>query len=515
MSTKMLSESGAAERLSHGHMRRMGHLENYFALLQRQELYANFIIGCRLSRGLTPGELAGALRAVVLANPILAHTMVPPEGVTDLKKWYTSQEYLGKPRPEHDYMAVLERLRLEDVVLNEQEEYRNLVEKAEVQFSLDGGEITPALSELLSAITIPAYDPERPNWRLLCLGGGGSGKSNTLVFISNHCCADAMTGINLFTDIARAVNKNSGPNDQEKEDKLILDYSQDQANLPPLPRPITERVDYVPSLLTFIWLLITTLFNGFVNFKTETPLTCHVSREEPQECFQQFVRLSPEELAEVRTRVREQGCTMTAMLQAALCITLRDHGVFQGRPLQQQSFDVTVPNDTRRLLAPELAEEQYRYGANVGGLHYSYLIGSFQREKFWDLARYYTGVLRNGDYLVGLGSLMMDMVTGSQNIDAMIADSYLNKRRGGIILSNVGVIAEAESNNPQALRIEDLLFAQNLGVLNFSYAVNVVTTPAGGMALCMSAVQGSVRDRSDLDAIAAELKQLVLSQAQA
>ena len=509
--TMKLNEDEIATRIEHGHMRRMGHLENYFALLQRQELYANFIIGCKLNRGISYAELAAALRVVVLANPIMVHTIVPPEGVTDIKGYYTSKEYLSKPRPEHDYMAVLDKVDLSDVVINEQSEYRNIIEKAEVQFRMDDCVVTPALSELLSQICIPAYSPDKPNWRLLCLRNGDDDRFDTIIFISNHCCADAMTGINLFRDIAKAINAGVEPS----EDLVVVDYSRDQSKMGKIPAPINERVNYVPSLLVFIWLLITTLFNGILNFKTGTPETCHITASEPQEGFQEFVRFTPKEVDEIRMRVREQGCTITSMLQAALLVTMQDHGVFANRKLLEQSFDVTVPNDARKMLPEELSQDQYRYGANVGGLHYSYLISSFQRKKFWDLARYYTGVLKNGDYMVGLGSLMMDMITSSQNIDAMIADSYLNKRRGGIILSNVGVIDTDDSGKDDsacALQIEDLLFAQNLGVLNFSYAVNIVTTRSGGMALCMSAVAGSVRDRSDFSRIASELKQLVLDE---
>lgn len=255
--TMKLNEDEIATRIEHGHMRRMGHLENYFALLQRQELYANFIIGCKLNRGISYAELAAALRVVVLANPIMVHTIVPPEGVTDIKGYYTSKEYLSKPRPEHDYMAVLDKVDLSDVVINEQSEYRNIIEKAEVQFRMDDCVVTPALSELLSQICIPAYSPDKPNWRLLCLRNGDDDRFDTIIFISNHCCADAMTGINLFRDIAKAINAGVEPS----EDLVVVDYSRDQSKMGKIPAPINERVNYVPSLLVFIWLLITTLFN--------------------------------------------------------------------------------------------------------------------------------------------------------------------------------------------------------------------------------------------------------------
>lgn len=500
-------------KIVNGHKRHLGHLENYFALLQRQELYGNFSIGCKLNKGITYAELAKGLRSVAIENPLMIHTMVPETEhgkLDELKKYYRSKEYLDTAFPKHDYMEVLDSLRIEDVVVNEQSDvYGELLNEIKEQFVKDHGKISETLCDLVSRIRIPAYLPDRPNWRLLCLSREGKeDKFDTLLFISNHCCADAMTGINLFKDIVDTINSDT-VNDIKDDALDIWNYERDHSIAKKLPKPITERVNYVPSILTFIWLIITTIVNGIFNYKSPCAETERVTTANPQKCYQLIVKFTPSEVTQIKQRINEQKCTMTAMLQTALCVTLKNHGIFDNRKMNEITFDITVPNNTRKSIPDELATEQYKYGANVGGLHYSYLISSFNESKFWSLSRYYDSVLKTADYLVGLGSLMLDFVVQNKNIDAMIADSYLNKKRGGIILSNVGFINTTTTQEGD-IEIEDLLFMQNLGVLNFTYGVNIVTTSTGGMNICMSAVEGAVRSQQEFVSLGNELHDMIM-----
>lgn len=509
VSTKELSEDAIQAKIEKGHMRRLGHLENYFALLQRQELYANFTIGCKLNHTIGYDDLTVALRDIFMKNPILAQTMVPKTSL-DYKVYYTSKEYLEKPCPEHDFMTIIEKLHVSDIVINEQEEFKDILDDINKQFKKDGYKITSELTQLISSICIPIYRPDRPNWRLLCLSKQGNlhKEFDNIVFISNHICADALTGINLFQDIVRFVNDNKVNAIHHVDHELIYDYSKDKYQFKNLPLPITDRVNYVPTIWSFILLMITMIFNNIFNYKSPAPLTVNINKDKPQNCYQETINFTPEEVEKIRIRVKEQNCTMTAFLQAVLFVTLKNHGIFDNRKYNEYSFDISIPNNTRKLIPDELADEQYKYGSNVGGLHYSYLIASFNESNFWSLARYYSGVLKNADYFIGLGSIMMDMVTQNKNIDSMIADSYLNKQRGGIILSNVGVIDTTEKKQDK-LKIEDILFMQNLGVLNFSYSVNVCTTTECGMNICMSVVEGALKDRADFIEYCHELKAFI------
>ena len=498
-------------KIVNGHKRHLGHLENYFALLQRQELYGNFSIGCKLNIGITYADLAKGLRSVAIENPLMIHTMVPEttHGTLDeLKTYYKSDEYLDKPFPKHDYMEVLDSLNINDVVINEQtEEYGELLNKIKDQFAKDDGKISETVCDLASRIRIASYSPDKPNWRILCLSReGNEDKFDTLLFISNHCCADAMTGINLFKDIVDTINTETSNDNDTLE---IWNYERDSTIAKKLPKPITERVNYAPSILSFIWLIITTIVNGIFNYKSPCKETERVTAANPQNCYQSIVKFTPLEVSQIKQRINEQKCTMTAMLQTALCVTLKNHGIFDNRKMNEITFDVTVPNNTRKSIPDELAAEQYKYGANVGGLHYSYLISSFDESKFWSLSRYYNGVLKTADYLVGLGSLMLDFVVQNKNIDSMIADSYLNKKRGGIILSNVGFINTTTKEGQ--VEIEDLLFMQNLGVLNFTYGVNIVTTSTGGMNICMSAVEGAVKSQDEFMSLGNELHTMIMN----
>lgn len=500
-------------KIANGHKRHLGHLENYFALLQRQELYGNFSIGCKLNKGISYVELAKGLRLVAIENPLMIHTMVPEAThgtMEELKKYYRSEVYLKTPFPKHDYMEVLDSLNINDVVINEQSEvYGELLNEIKEQFVKDNGKISETVCDLASKIRIPAYLPDKPNWRILCLSRE-SNKDNfdTLLFISNHCCADAMTGINLFKDIVDTINADTS-GDNGNDTLEIWNYERDCTIAKKLPKPITERINYVPNILSFIWLIITTVVNGIFNYKSPCKETERVTATNPQKCYQSIVKFTPSEVTQIKQRINEQKCTMTAMLQTALCVSLKNHGIFNNRKMNEITFDVTVPNNTRKSIPDELATEQYKYGANVGGLHYSYLISSFDESKFWSLSKYYNSVLRTADYLVGLGSLMLDFVVQNKNIDSMIADSYLNKKRGGIILSNVGFINTTTQESQ--IEIEDLLFMQNLGVLNFTYGVNIVTTSTGGMNICMSAVEGAVKSQEDFMSLGDELHSLIMN----
>ena len=48
------------ELIDRGHARRMGHLENYFALTNRQKLYTNFSMYCEINEACSKDQLVYA-----------------------------------------------------------------------------------------------------------------------------------------------------------------------------------------------------------------------------------------------------------------------------------------------------------------------------------------------------------------------------------------------------------------------------------------------------------------------
>ena len=63
--------------LERGHSRRMGHLENYFAIMQRQKLYTNFNMYGELNKEVTREQLAVAIRQILLRHPIMMQAIIP------------------------------------------------------------------------------------------------------------------------------------------------------------------------------------------------------------------------------------------------------------------------------------------------------------------------------------------------------------------------------------------------------------------------------------------------------
>ena len=136
---------------------------------------------------------------------------------------------------------------------------------------------------------------------------------------------------------------------------------------------------------------------------------------------------------------------------------------------------MALPSSTRRFLPKdEELRDTYKYGSNVGGSHYTYLISSFDvpegdTNKFWRLVEYYHDCFLksydNGDHLIGLGTLQLDFIVQNKNVDDMISTSYLDHQRGGAIISNTGFVRQ-DTTKPYYAR--DLIFSQSAGCLLYT-----------------------------------------------
>lgn len=499
------------EILERGHARRMGHLENYFALLQRQDLYGNFATYCEYESYVDVKQLVPILRDIFFQNPILVHTIIP-KNYPNHEEFYLSEEYLKKPYPEHDYIKIISRLDLNDIIINEQKEYKEYVDSILQRFRDDGCVVTSSLTEMISKIRIPICQPNRPNWRLLILfDSKGASSFKHVVYISNHCCSDAMSGVNLFKDINNGLSMLRDENTTDNEDLLqIYDYDKDYTRFKKLAVPITERIDYRPNWISMGKFMVNNMIINYMSYKFKGSETERIS-EDQRENFHYNMKIGRDELSQLKSELRKHNSSMTGFLQACFFIILNESKVFDDRKWNEMGVDISIPNDHRRSLPKELVEEQYKYGSNVAGSHYSFLISSIKRDQLWELSKYYTDVIQNADYNVGLGTLMLDFVYKNQNVDKIIADSYLGKQRGGILLSNIGLHTDGKENEDKPINggIKDLMFVQNVGTLNFSLVFNVCSTKKSGMNICISGIEGTIGDRSKFNATFKKLEEFI------
>ena len=505
--------------IERGHMRRMGHLENYFALVERQELYSNFSVHCTLNHPLDYSYLRDILREIILQNSILAHAMVH-RGYPDPKAYYQGSDFLATPYTEYDYIRVIDRLKLGDVVLDLG---TGIGARIFESYKAADYKVTKTVSELIAGICISIYDVDTPNWRLICLPKNieeeSSGRFSRMIYISNHCCSDGVSGVNLFRDIVQILNRMSPnglqgsdtkTNTKVDRDSTIYDYASDWQSMSKLPLPITDRINYIPSAFKLAVGMIDALVRSVTDYKSPAQPITRITNEKPQTCFHETLRFTPHEVTRMRRKIREENCTVTAFLQTCLFVSLQQHQVFANRKWRELTFDMTIPSDTRKFLPEELATEQYKYGSNVGGQHYSFMIRKFDDKNFWDLCRQYMDTLRNGDQFIGFGLLFHDMVRKNQNVDKIIVDSYLGQRRGGVMLSNLGVYNQVvEDGKEMAWQIEDMEFLQNVSGIVFSYSVGVCTTETSGMNIALSVIEGALKDRDDFESWCGELDLLM------
>ncbi|CAI4485592.1 ADM_collapsed_G0021600.mRNA.1.CDS.1 [Saccharomyces cerevisiae] len=59
------------ELIDRGHARRMGHLENYFAVLSRQKMYSNFTVYAELNKGVNKRQLMLVLKLLLQNTQLL------------------------------------------------------------------------------------------------------------------------------------------------------------------------------------------------------------------------------------------------------------------------------------------------------------------------------------------------------------------------------------------------------------------------------------------------------------
>ncbi|SCU80151.1 LAFA_0B07778g1_1 [Lachancea sp. 'fantastica'] len=492
------------EMQERGHARELGHLENYFTACQRQDLYTNFSMFCELSDSFTRKELACAIRAVCLDNPILVHTVLPRNDKNHSLEYYSSDEHLSKPITSHEYMRLLQKVEISDILMNEQPEYASISKEILNLYETQGHKYTSEIFDIGSTIRITYGDPSKPNWRILCFPGTSEDSFSKLLLFSNHCSSDASSAANFFKDLSSHLNN---PPVHSAPDGVIFDYTADYNIVSKLPIPIDERVNYKPPLTYLPRLMGTGLVRKYLSYHSNGAVVSRVTKPDAgNRVHSHILNFTPAEVQHMRDKIKahDSKCTMTPFLQTCWLVSMYQYGKIFSGSLREWFIDMVVPMHTSQLLPndPEV-KSMYRYGSNIGGSRYNLLISSLNvgddKNAFWSLVKYYSGVFHNAkennDYLYPLGALMLDMVRGKTNVDKLVADDLLGLPREGVVLSNIGFVKQ----NPKVerFRISDLYFAQTLGSLRHSFTLSSCTTSTGGMNLVMCGALGTVEHKQD------------------
>ncbi|CAR21516.1 alcohol O-acetyltransferase [Lachancea thermotolerans CBS 6340] len=504
-----------------GHARRLGNLENYFALGQRQDLYSNFGMFCELDRACSENELAEALRGMCLEYPLLLHTVLEKKEAQDVN-FYQTSEYLSKPWPQHDYIRVLQRVRFADVLLNDQEEYAEIVNAALKEFASNGGQYSSEVFELINKVRIPYCHNSRPNWRIMCFPEEGNAQSREwrkILLLSNHCSSDGMSSANFFHDLQDHLN-NLPPSLPQAD--VIFDYSQDHETLGKLPAPIETQISYVGPKSYFAQLVGNQVLREYFGYKSPTPPIPRVNEPGGNDFYSYFLKITPSEVAAVKKKLKNKldpSCTLTPFFQACWFAALYKSGIVFSKSFSQQLSNIMVAMNTAQLLPEDKQlKKQYRYGANVGGSHYNYQISSFnvadKPEAFWKLVRYYQDVFvdakRKKHFLYPLGALMIDSIYKTKNIDLAVTNSILGKSRLGTMLSNVGYFPQKARATVGGFHIQDLIFAQTTGSFRFTFDINLCATDIGGLNITACVAEGALPTREDWKKLCELFKTIIL-----
>ncbi|CEP62766.1 alcohol O-acetyltransferase LALA0_S06e03312g [Lachancea lanzarotensis] len=517
-----MTQDSASQKLdtlcSLGHARKMGHIENYFALAQRQDLYSNFGLFCEMNKTFSTEQLSSALRVICLEHPLLLHTVVENKFAGD-GNFYQSNEYLSKPWAEHDYIRVLEKLHISDVLLNTEVESNDVVAKILAEFRSNGGRYTSQIFQLVNSIRIPYNHDSRPNWRVLCFFEDNGTYCRKFLFLSNHCCSDGVSASNFVHDLQARLNDPELPSTNVG---AIFNYSQDYCLLPKLPAPIESKLDYKAPKIHLARMVGSQVVRELAGYKSTGPPIKRVSEPDGNEFYSVFLKLSSQELTRVKMRMKTQvhsRCTFTPFLQACWFATMHKCEKIFTNSLRERLTNILVAMNTAALLPSDDHKlmRDYRFGCNVGGTNYNYLISSFDvaddPKAFWKLVEYYYDVFgeakRQNHFLNSLGALMLDSMYESKNLDHAITQAFLNKPRMGTMLSNVGFFPQ--QGGAGEYQIQDLIFAQATGSFRFTFDLNCCSTDVGGLNIVLCAAKGALPSGDDWNEVGQLFKSIMLT----
>ncbi|CCE63407.1 hypothetical protein TPHA_0E03170 [Tetrapisispora phaffii CBS 4417] len=501
------------ELIERGHARRMGHLQDYFAIIQRQKLYNNFNIYCELNEKVNKVQLSHAFREMFLQYPALIEYIVP-KFYPKHEAYYRSEEYLSKPCPIHDYIRVLNEVNINDIIMNEQDEYKSITTKISDIFVKNDYKFSNEISEMVSTIKIAICDPKKPNWRIICLPSKTSSTEwKDFILVSNHFDSDGTSAVNFFEDLTNILSKQANVENDTiviGNDINIINYSKDYKLISKLPIPITERISYTPTLSSIPKFIVGNICKTKLQYTSDGGDTPAEFVSEDPLTYDYLINFSSEEVAKMKKTIKNclyNSVTLTPFIQACFFVAMYKYNkILNLNNWWQWGVDCALATNARRLLPddPE-TRDLYRYGSNVGGTHYFNLISQFninefEYDKFFKLVDYYhknyQNSYRNGDELVGFGVLFSDLIINNTNMDKTIKDDYTNHKRGGLLFSNVGYRNE---DLTKKVHVNNIIFSQSPGCMKFTFGLNLISTDKCGMNILMNGVRGSVKSRENFE----------------
>ena len=416
-------------------------------------------------------------------------------------EYYQSEEYFKIPNVSIDYMTVLDRLTIDDVIINDQPEHEAAVNKILSIWEQDGYKFTGNTSVLLDDIVLDYCDPGKPQFRLFllpCSKGDTSNKWKHIIYVTNHIGSDGTSSVNMLEDLSNELGKLT---EDVEPMRTIFDYDQDHTALAKLPDPIEQKIDYQPSKWTLAKLVFSILGREYVSKLWEHPRTTRIDNS-PAEHWAHLLKVTPLNMAKMKTRVKEKlhgQATLTPFLQACWFVSCYQAGIFENRKWNEYFANMSIPMNCRQLL-PEDKElrDRFRYGSNIGGTNFNYPISSFNvsnEKDFWDLTNHYQEwFVKSKEQNLALktfGMFFMDSVASSQNLDKLLVDHSLNKLRTFTLFSNIGYFSQStQEKNPYQL--QDLVFSQTANEMPFIFSLSCVSTDIKGMSFMLTCSKDSI-----------------------
>lgn len=456
--------------LSKGHARRLSPAENFFALCQRQQLYKNFSLVVKFkSKVNNKGLLYHALRSVILKNPILATTVVD-----------TDYSDVSVPRPDHDHIKILDQLKFKDLFIDVPEK---------VSIANDGNKAH--LSQVLNDVALP-YGHGNGFWKLVVVD------DYTLGYISNHIASDGISARYLFQDLQREfalIDTTILPENEEYDNKFLIDYEKDQDLLPELPQPLDLLVPHKPPL----WFLPEFFWNTYMVKK-------HCYKTNPtayQPLHYRSIKITPEELSRVKAMTRKQKVTMTPYIQTAWLFSQHQNGL-----LKDWNFtDMFIAVDTRHYIPHAISRDLYKYGLHACSFHtYWRTVKTYSWAKVRQFSAYAKWAVRSKRALYRVGIINSSKLAKKRNMDKFIREKILNSAKGNTMMSNVGYMSSAHG----AFEFEDVVFSQHMRGTYFEYCLCGVSTDRGGLNFAINVPKNDV-DEDTLDALIEDFRKNLIN----
>ncbi|CCH41198.1 Alcohol O-acetyltransferase 1 [Wickerhamomyces ciferrii] len=459
ISSNIIDQDQLQDQINNGHARRMGDMENYFGLLQRQKLFKTFAVLVKFNQKINYNDiLKKSLRDLFLKYPILACSILD-----------TDYSDLTKPNPIHDYIYTLPKIQLNDILYELPQHIKD---------SKDDNE---TLLSKINDIALP-YAQGNTLWKLAILD------DYTMVYLSNHCLSDGITGKNVIQDLSNLFEQylkepivSSGLN------KDIINYALDKHQMNKLPVPLDSLVSYKPPISYFFEFGYNLMVFKFLSFKKNV-----VQRDDKH--IYKILNIPANHVSNIKKQLlnhhqsgaSDEKLTITPFIETSWLNAQYKAGLFKDTWFGLS--DVTIPCDARKYLPSDIDNDEFKFGSNVGASHkFFHPVKKFNLENLKYHNEYSKYLFKTKRYLYDLGMMSLNQIQQFKNLDQLIIDSYIGQPRGNTLISNIGIIND--SNNGE-LKVENCYFAQHSrNVFNFYLCVS--SCKNGGINILITMVENT------------------------